>query len=309
MKNLGKSILFIFGFIFLYIALSYLFLPKVNLKRFGLYNTSLYEILGENPNTVDVIVLGDSLVYSSISPMDIYGKYGYTVFACAEPAQILSDTYHYFDIALKSQNPKVVLMEANILFRDANKRPWYNRPLKIAKNSLPLVTYHNNWKKLLFDNHKINSWSNISKGYKKNTDINPSYNYDYMKESERKANIPSINLEYFNKIVDACKKNNIKLILIGLPSQKSWYYTKHMKVEEISKEYNLEYINYNFDDIIHIDWESETKDQGSHLNYSGAKKISDMIGNYLESLNIIENHKNKKGYEEWDKAYRYYSNS
>ena len=117
MKNVLKIIIFIANFVMIYIILSYFFLPKINLYKYGMYNTSLYEILGEKKNTIDTIVLGDSLVYSSVSPMEIYNEYGYTVFDCAEPAQILSDTYEYFKIAMDSQNPKVVIIEPNIFFR------------------------------------------------------------------------------------------------------------------------------------------------------------------------------------------------
>lgn len=64
MKNLFKSIIFIAIFIFLYYGFSYLLLPKENIKEFGLIKTSEYEILGEAKNSVDAIIVGDSLVYS-----------------------------------------------------------------------------------------------------------------------------------------------------------------------------------------------------------------------------------------------------
>ena len=47
-------------------------------------------------------------------------------------------------------------------------------------------------------------------------------------------NIPSVNLEYFNKIIDLCKENNITLILFGVPSMKSWTYAKDQKINELS---------------------------------------------------------------------------
>ena len=318
MKNVLKIIIFIANFVIIYIIFSYFFLPKINLYKYGMYNTSLYEILKKKKNTIDTIVLGDSLVYSSVSPMEIYNEYGYTVFDCAEPAQILSDTYEYFKIAMDSQNPKVVIIEPNIFFRDANKKPWYNRPLKIIKNALPLVKYHNNWKKILFKTGKVNNWTNITKGYKKNKKIKASINFDYMNknlkndpyiEDKDYATIPVNNYEYINKIVDYCKERNIKIVLISFPSQRSWNYEKHKVIKKISKEYNLEYKNLNFENEIKIDWKKETKDRGEHLNDQGAKKVSKYVGNYLKEINIVPNHKNEKGYEEWDKASKYYMNS
>ena len=71
----------------------------------------------------------------------------------------------------------------------------------------------------------------------------------------------------------------------------------------------LAYLNLNLVDELNINWEKETKDRGDHLNYSGAKKVSDFIGSYLQSFDLLTNHKNEKGYEEWDRAVKYYMNN
>lgn len=308
MKNLTKSMLFILIFILIYIGLSFLFLPKKFLFDYGLYKTSMYDILDENKNTIDTIILGDSLVYSSVTPMDIYGEYGFTVFDCSQPAQIISDAYEYLKVAVETQSPKVVILEPNILFRDPNKRPWYDRPYKTIKNYFPLISYHNNWKKLFYSGNHNPKKTNVEKGYKRNIDINPSKNYDYMTLNKKSRRIPKENFEYLEKIIDYCKKNNIKLVFMAFPSQKSWNYKKHDAMNEIASRYNIEYINLNLVDSLNIDWRTETKDFGSHLNFYGAKKVSSYIGDYLNSLNLLENHKKQKGYEIWDSAYKYYSN-
>lgn len=305
MKNWIKGGIFICLFILLYIFFSYVFIPKENLSKYGMYNTTMYEILSEKEHTVDTIVVGDSLVYSSVSPMDIYGNFGYTVFDCAEPAHTLPDAYNYFKVAIESQKPKVAIIGANILFRDAKKKPWYNKPLKVLKNSLPLTTNHNNWKKFLFNN-EMDRWTNINKGYKKNMGIKPSKNYDYMVETEDKKIIPKANYYYIEKMIEDAKKNNIKLIFIGFPSQKSWYYKKHNAMLELAKEYDITYINLNLEPSISIDWSKDTSDHGDHLNYEGAKKVSKFLGNYLSTLGILKDHRNDDKYNSWNKAYQHY---
>jgi hypothetical protein len=231
------------------------------------------------------------------------------MFDCAEAAFLISDAYNYLKIAADAQNPKIVMVEANMFFRDANKKPWYDGPIKILKNSLPLVTYHNNWKKMLFFNGGINSWTNVSKGYKKNTSVKSSKNFDYMKDNKKKQVIPTANYEYIEKIVSYCEQNNIKLIFLGLPSQKSWNHQKHMIVEKLANQYDVTYLNLNLVDELDINWETETKDRGDHLNYSGAKKVSDYLGVYLQNFDLLTNHKKEKGYEEWDRAVKYYMNN
>lgn len=301
MKNLLKSILFVTILIIMYFFFSYLFLPKDNIKKFGLYKTSLYEVLGEKPNTVDVVAIGDSLVYSSICPMEIYGNYGYTVFDCAEPAQIMPDAYEYYKIALESQKPKVAFIESNILFRDANKNPWYNESLKVLKNSIPLILNHNNWKKMIFSDFGLVS---EEKGYRSNKDVRPSENKDYMKASNKTKTIPEANIDYLKKIIKLSKEHNVKLVFVGLPSQKSWSYEKHKKMEEVSKEFGLEYINLNGNEDLKIDWTKDTKDRGDHLNFYGAKKVSKFIGEYLKNTDLLEDHREDPKYSELNELYQ-----
>lgn len=300
MKNLCKSILFIMVFIIIYVFFSYLFLPKVNLSEFGIYKTSSYDILGEQPNSVDVVAVGDSLVYSSICPREIYRDYGYMVFDCAQPAQILPDAYEYYKVAVESQKPKVAIIESNILFRDASKRPWYNGPLKVLKNSMPLVQNHSNWKKLLFSEEGL---TNIEKGYKKSENIKPSENRTYMKMCNKAKGIPEKNIEYLKKIIELSKENDIRLVFVGLPSQKTWNYAKHRKMEELAKEFGLEYINLNLKDDLDIDWTQDTKDRGDHLNFYGAKKVSRFLGEYLRDMKVLKDHRDDPEYAEFNKLY------
>ena len=278
MKNLLKSILFIAIFIFLYYGFSYALLPKENIKDFGLIKTAQYEILGEKKNSIDAIVVGDSLVYSSVIPMEIYKKFGYTVFDCAEAAFILPDAYDYYKVALESQRPKIVLVGANMFFRDTRKRRWYIKYERMIKNIMPLLNYHNNWKNILFSDYGIMS---IQKGYKLNKTQIPSKPKNYM------------------------EKNNKKLIVIGFPSQDTWNYQKDQAIKKLSEEYNFTYINLNNYDL-NIDWVTDTKDKGGHLNYYGALKASEFVGNILRDTNLLTDHRKDKNYKLWDRALERY---
>ena len=302
MKNVIKTVVFVIGFVILFYFFSYVSLSNANIKKFGIYKASLYEILGEKEDSIDVVVIGDSLVYSSVSPMEIYGKYGFTAFDCSEPAQIFSDALAYYKVAVESQHPKVVIIGANIFFRDGLKKSWDKKVKKVIQNNIPLIIYHDNWKKLLFSNY---GRINYLKGFKLNKNIKPSENKVYMKTHEIRANIPEKNIEYFEEMLEIAKENNIKIVLMGFPSQVSWYYKKHNAMLDLAKKYNLEYINFNLEDL-GIDWTHDTKDKGEHLNYYGAKIISDYVGNYLKNLNILEDHRNDKEYDEWKKAYEIY---
>ena len=71
MKNVIKSVLFVGILIFLLEFSAYIMLPQKNIKKYGLFNIANYEILSETENTIDTVIIGDSLVYSAYIPMEI----------------------------------------------------------------------------------------------------------------------------------------------------------------------------------------------------------------------------------------------
>ena len=302
MKNVLKSIIFCIIFLILLIASIYFLMPHNKFKDYSFTNVLDYEILEEDDDTIDVLFVGDSLVYSSVSPMEIWNEFGYTSFDCSTPAQLTETSYEYIKIGVERQHPKIIFLEANVLFRDPAKRT-DERKLKDFYDRYSLFDkYHDNWKDYLSYGKKINS----TKGYYYISRINEAASKNYMENKNKTENIPSVNLEYFNKIIDLCKENNITLILFGVPSMKSWSYAKDKKIKEISSDYDLTFIDLNINNMLNIDWKTETKDEGSHLNYSGAKKVSHYLGKYLYDNKLVENHKDDKKYDEWDIAYSKY---
>lgn len=299
MKNFFKSILFIIIFIFIYYGLSFVMLPKTNIKEFGLYNTSLYEIMGEKSNSIDAIILGDSLVYSSIVPIEIYHDYGYTVFDCSEPAFVLPDAYKYYELALESQKPKIVILEGNMFFRNTKKRRWYIKYTRMLKNIMPLISYHNNWKNILFSEYGLMS---VEKGYRLNTTIVPSKNENYMIDKGDTYQFLEENINYLQRFINLAKEKNIKLIIMGFPSQNSWNHAKDEAFKMLSQKYNFTYFNLNNVDL-NINWMHDTKDSGGHLNYFGAQKATQYLGKYLQDLNLLEDHRHDKKYKTWNDAY------
>ena len=301
MRKVIKGILFIGILICLIEVLNFILIPK-----HSLFKASNYEVSGEKDNSIDVIFLGDSLVYSSVSPMEIWNEYGVTSFDCSEAAQIIPDSLRYLEFTFENQKPKVVFMEANVLFRDPKKR---QLSVSLAQSSLrlfPIAKYHDNWKKYL-EEKSDSVWVNVYKGYKYITKIDSAKTMDYMAETEEFNTIPEHNMDYFDKIVELCEKNGAKLILIGFPSQKSWKYKKHNTATKVASDYGLDFIDLNLEDL-GISWKDDTKDKGAHLNHSGAKKVSKYIGNYIIENKLAEDHRGDSFYNSWNVAYKQYLN-
>lgn len=303
MKNIIKSLCFIviFGLLlFLYILLV---MPRYNMDKYNILDIAEYEILEEKKDTIDVLFVGDSLVYSSVSPMEIWNEYGFTTFTCSGPAQLIQTSYDYIKKAIDTQHPDVIFFEANVIFRDALKRTTERKWDDFTNRYIFIGDYHDNWKSVFFGEEIIN----VNKGYVYINRIRSAgKSTNYMENKGEEVTIPEVNITYFEKIIKLCEDNNIKLILFSVPSMGSWNYAKDSHVLEIKEKYNLDYIDLNVDNPLHIDWKTETKDEGSHLNYSGAKKVSHYLGNYILENNLAKSHKDEEAYSSWNIAYERY---
>lgn len=303
MRNIIKSFCFVIIFLVLLFLYIYLVMPKYNMDKYNMLDIAEFEILEEKKDTIDVLFVGDSLVYSGVSPMEIWNEYGITSFDCATPAQLIETSYNYIEKAIDTQHPKVIFLEANVIFRDAKKRKADRKWDDFENKYIFIDDYHDNWKSVFFGEGIIN----INKGYVYiNKTVKADKSFDYMEKKEQEIIIPEINFTYFEKIVKLCEDNNIKLILFSIPSMKSWNYAKDVMVMDIKDKYNLEYIDLNMNNPLEINWEKETKDKGSHLNYISAKKVSHYLGNYIVTNNLAISHKDDSNYSSWNKSYEKY---
>ncbi len=306
MKWYFKIIIF---FIILAILVELLAIPlfpnKKNLFKYGFFNSTMFELLNEEENTIDTLMVGDSLIYSSISPTLIYDKYGFTSYDCSLSSQTMKESYQYLTLGIKSQNPKVVFLETNMFFRDPDSNKRKIKDIKKVKYMLPFYVLHNNWKKILGGS---DAWIDYNKGFRYIAKFNPAKKSDiesYRKDRrDDKTIIKDENMYYLKKIIELCDEHNIKLILISNPSIKAWSMKKHEIVSKIAKDYNLEWLDLNT--LLDIDWVNDTKDKGEHLNHRGAEISTYYVGEYLLKSNLVVSHKNDPKYQKWDRAVELY---
>lgn len=300
MKKIIKSISFIAILLVLLIISSFIFSPKNNTKEAGIHDVKANGILGEKENTIDVLIVGDSEAYSSISPLQMYNEYGFTSYNGATSAQKLYETLNYIEKVYKTQKPKIVLIEVNLMFRKQDTSSAFGSKFN---KIFPVFEYHNRWKKITLNdlNQKIEyTWTDDNKGFKTSKEINPPRKKEYMEESKLMKEIPDLNYYYFKKIINTIKSNGGKILLYSAPSSKNWNYKKHNSITSLAEKYNLTYIDLNLEDI-DIDWNTDTRDKGDHLNYYGAYKATAFIGKYLNTNYKLPNHKEDSNYSNWNK--------
>ena len=303
LKDGLKGFLFILIGLLLALGISYILIPKYNIDKYDMFTITGNKLLWEEKDTIDIIFLGDSLTYSGISPIDLWHEFGYTSFDYGYPAQKISNSYEELKIAIDTQHPKVVMMEANVIMRDPKKAPKHYERTKQENKYMTITTFHNNWKKILFTNLHDSlgyQWVDPYKGLLYIYKTKPGDVGDYMvNDVDGPVDLPEGNYEELVKIKKLCDDNGITFILMSAPNGKSWHYGRYLAAKEVAEKLNVPYLEMNLDNPVKIDWNTDTKDMGEHLNYRGAKKTTTYIGNYLKEQNLVEDHRNDPKYENW----------
>lgn len=307
LKIVIRFVLFCGIFMIILMVLSRIFVPKDNQKSAGMEAVQSNGILGEPDNTMDYLVVGDSETYSSITPMEIWRQYGYTGYVCGTGGQHLYDTERFLAQALKKQSPQYVILETNALYR----KTAYEKVLKSQlEKYFQIFRYHDRWKNLNRNDFtgRVNyTWTNDYKGYRYEDKIVAAAKKNYMKGTNQKAAISSINQYYLEQMIHLCKKNNVTLILVSTPSIKNWNDAKHNGIQAIADQYHLEYVDLNLlPDQVNIDWNLDTRDKGDHLNHTGAVKVSDWLGAFFNSKNTLKDHRQDETYSQWNDALKRY---
>lgn len=69
---------------------------------------TIYRVRREPADSLDVIIVGDSLTYSSISPLQLWKEHGFTSYVCGQWGQKIIETEDMLKTALRRQKPRVI---------------------------------------------------------------------------------------------------------------------------------------------------------------------------------------------------------
>lgn len=291
------------------------------------------EFLSLDKNTVDLLCVGSSHAYTSCNTEVYWNDFGIPAFCISGPSQSVVNSYYYMKEAFKTQNPKVVLLEASCLssvldsneYRVVNNIAWmpYSKDraeaLKDSVEDLALRSnlewnlfyYHSRWTQLtnqdfeyIFKNYRpgtkgFNPWWN----YADYTDKLELWGTEYMIEPSEES------VSYVDSIIALCEEHNAKLVIYVSPhfigkteyGRINWY-------REYFAQRNIEMI----DGILladEIGIEPDTDICNNHVAYTGAIMFSEYIGNYLTDKGYVADRKDEEGYESWEKWSHYYEDT
>ena len=113
-------------------------------------------VLNEPENSIDVLVLGDSESFTSISPYRLWEKQKITSYVCGQTGQQISEAYYLMKRAFQNQRPDLVILETSELFTHANLVEELRMAVtETGKDYVPVFSYHNRWKDLFFSQRRL----------------------------------------------------------------------------------------------------------------------------------------------------------
>lgn len=281
----------------------------------------------QDKNTVDVLLMGSSHIYCDVNTGVLWDEYGISAYDLGGAEQPYWNTYYFLKEALKTQTPKVIVVDVTI----PGIRSVEYQPEVWSVTNL----YGIHWNKNRYDatkastqgdvifNRVINPFNTMHARYdelKKDdfVDVNRSINYkgfdmreavapfEMQDMSDVTEQMPMTEKEetYFRKIIEYTKEKGIPLLLVSVPFPVQRY-------EDAQKIYNYEfkiadeegipYIDFNkgYYDKIGLDFSKDLADE-FHLNTSGNAKFSKYLGELLVNEYELSDHRGDSNYNSWE---------
>jgi len=280
--------------VFLLFVTSFIVTPKNNQAEAGEINAHANGFMGLAENSLDVVFLGDSEAYTTLSPMQMWRQQGFASYTSGTPLQLVTYSNTLLHRALSTQSPKVVVFETDSFYTKVSVSTALTRTLQDA---LPVLEYHNRWKSLTaadFTTTPTATWTDDNRGFSIRTDVKAADAASYMTPSSDVAEIPSLNRAYIEEMVAYCRSKGATPVFLSTPSTVNWNMAKHNGMAQLASELGVDYLDLNVGDAakaIGIDWSTDSTDGGDHLNFHGAQKVSTYVGTYLKEQYGLADHR------------------
>lgn len=147
LKNCTRLVSFILILLLLLYGISFLLEPKNNDDAAGFVNPNASGYLSLEKDTLDVFIVGNSDAYSGFSPMEMWKNYGFTSYISGTGKQLIGESVRAVEECLKTQKPKVVILETDQLYTNSNSAQVIARDArKQILNQFSVLEYHDRWK-------------------------------------------------------------------------------------------------------------------------------------------------------------------
>lgn len=271
-----------------------------------------YAFKRDPEQTTDVVFLGNSDAYSAFNPIEMWRNNGITSTVCASAYQNLVECQKALEAMLQTQSPKLVVLEVDLLYykkemetdkakNNSKLAYFFDNTVKpddfenYITGQISMFTYHNVWKDLEKDER--GKFTHGYRCYLKKTTVEPE---QYMIETDDTETPTENNLSLLSDFMCFCKKNNLPVLFTEVLTMTSWSTPRHNGIQKLADKYGVDFIDYNLlYDELGVNMAYAFRDNGNHVNYATACKITDYMGDYIKENYGIEDHRNDAVYADY----------
>jgi len=291
----------------------------------------------DNAKDYDVLFFGDSQMLNSVMPLELYHNYGITSYNLASDNCHVPMTYWKMLNAFDYMTPKLVvltIMGCNVP-ELTSESEWLHVafdgfPMTLTKAKaileltdqegelqsglsfsdvrqelfFPLRKYHSRWSSLTIED--LNPAYNTQKGTFFHVHVSDPDVESKLVAREEYAPEDGNGYIYIRRIIEECQNRNIPIVLIQppYPIRENNHRSVHT-CERIAAEYDIPMLNFVDGNRI-ADYYIDCADPACHLNASGARKITDYIGDYLTNHYELPDRREDPAYAYWNDDWNAY---
>lgn len=280
----------------------------------------------------DVLFLGSSKVINGVLPMELWNDYGIVSYNLGGHANTIPTSYWVLRNALEHTTPKCVVLDCfgaswnnrisdNFYYTHLSFDAFPLSPVKLQA-VLDLVspedwedarekrvellwnfsTYHSRWNELTPND--FHPYFTYQKGAEPRADVSIPLEMATV-SPELRISPDTSGMAYLIRTIELCRERGIEILLVHLPYPAGEDdLIAANTVRDIAESYGVEYINYLETDI--VDYQTDMNDPDSHLNPSGARKITDHLGRVLSERYQIPDQRANPAYGSWYQDAEFY---
>lgn len=291
----------------------------------------------ERAQDIDVLFLGSSHVLGAVYPQELWRDYGIASYNLGSYNDTVPVSYWTLRNALEVCSPKLVVLDidgigyyskvnenSSDLHTALDSLPLSRTKLEAIEDLLsdpdaydaygnryadlkwefyfPLSIYHSRWESLTAAD--LAPQSNAQLGAEMLINVAEPAEYGIVSDA---ATETGWGFSYLRRLIEECAERGIGVLLVNVPypSVEGDDQRCSNRVYTIAGEYGVEFVDFVYMDQV-VDYSTDCYDSASHLNPSGARKVTDYLGQLMSEYYGIEDHRGDPDYAPWDEGYAAY---
>lgn len=317
-KKIAKVIIFIAIFALIYMKVEHVLEERTGYER--------YDAFFKAPADYDVLFFGNSRILNGIYPMELYNDYGIASFNMGGHANRMPTTIWLARNILDYTTPKLIVMDLNSVStmlkhsEDVRYVHMSFDALPLSRNKIAAVRdlmdkedqaefiwkmwiYHNRWSELdEFDFHQVKK---LEKGAEMRVGLTAKdtgrldYDHDVLMPDD------TLGEKYLAEFLKECDDKGIEVMFTYMPLNVNEEDAPEVNsLEALADKYGRKYLYMNNSEQVNFD--TDFYDINYHLNPSGARKVTELMGEFLDENYDLPDRRSDGAYASWNKDYEEY---